>query len=124
MSLRRILQLVLTSFIGQGVSVITQLLVPPLFLPFYGHGVEVYGEWIALSASINYLGTLNYGVQTYANNQMSILYNRGEIPEAKAVQASALRLFLLLVIFLVIGGIVVFFIPVAGWLRLQHVTPG
>lgn len=124
MNLKRILKLAMTSFFGQGISVITQLLIPPLFLRCYTEGLAVYGEWIALSASINYLGTLNYGIQTYANNQMSILYNRGEISEAKAIQASALRLFLILVISLLIGGVAVFFIPVAGWLRLKHVTPG
>lgn len=122
MSLRRILHLVLTSFIGQGVSVITQLLIPPFFLHFYSNGVEVYGEWIALSASISYLGTLNYGIQTYANNQTTILYNRGEVQAAKAVQASALRLMLSLIALFMTAGSVVFFLPVAQWLNLKHVT--
>ena len=112
----------MTSFFGQGISIITQLLIPPLFLHCYPQGIAVYGEWIALSASISYLGTLNYGVQTYANNQMSILYNRGELSEAKAVQASALRLFLSFVLALMVGGVVIFFIPVATWLRLKHVS--
>ena len=123
MNLRRILQLALTSFVGQGITIITQLLIPPFFLRFYPDGIEVYGEWIALSASINYLGTLNYGIQTYANNQMTILYNRGEVEESKAVQASALRLLLLLVLLFTIGGAAIFFIPVASWLKLRHVSP-
>src|SRR5277367_1034832 len=110
MSLRRILQLMLTSFIGQGVSVITQLIIPPFFLHFYSHGLEVYGEWIALSASISYLGTLNYGIQTYSNNQATILYNRGQVDEAKVVQASALRLLLLLMATFMLAGLVVFFL--------------
>ena len=55
MNLKRILQLALTSFFGQGVSVVTQLLIPPFFLRFYPQGLQVYGEWIALSASISYL---------------------------------------------------------------------
>ena len=49
MNLRRILQLALTSFVGQGISIITQLLIPPFFLRFYPSGIQVYGEWIALS---------------------------------------------------------------------------
>ena len=44
MNLRRILQLALTSFVGQGISIITQLLIPPFFLRFYPTGIEVYGE--------------------------------------------------------------------------------
>jgi O-antigen/teichoic acid export membrane protein len=122
MNLKRILQLVLTNLLGQGVSVITQLLIPPLFLHFYTNGVEVYGEWIALTASINYLGTLNYGIQTYANNQMTILYNRGEVEEAKAVQASALRLLLLIIGTISVAGIGVLFAPVGQWLNLRHVS--
>ena len=92
MSLRRLLQILLTGFVGQGLSVLSQLLVPPFFFKFYGSGVEVYGEWTALSAAISYLGTLNYGVQTYASNQMTILYGGGDVQGAKAIQASAFRL--------------------------------
>ena len=121
MRLKRILQLLFTSFLGQGLTVLTQLLVPPFFLKFYGAGVEVYGEWIALSASVNYLGTLNYGVQTYANNQMTILYTRGDIPGAKAIQASAFRLLLLFLAIFAGAGLVVFVIPVSSLLRLRHI---
>ena len=121
MRLKRILQLLFTSFLGQGLTVLTQLLVPPFFLRFYGSGVEVYGEWIALSASVNYLGTLNYGVQTYANNQMTILYARGDIPAAKAVQASAFRLLLLFLAVFAGAGLVVFAIPIGSLLKLRHV---
>lgn len=123
MNLRRILQLALTSFVGQGISIITQLLIPPFFLRYYSSGIEVYGEWIALSASINYLGTLNYGIQTYANNQMTILYNRGEVEASKAIQSSALRLLLLMILLFMTLGSTVFLIPVAAMLKLRHVTP-
>lgn len=122
MNLRRILQLALTSFFAQGVSVVTQFLVPPFFLRYYPDGLRVYGEWIALSASISYLSTLNYGIQTYANNQTAILFSGGKEDEAREVQASALRLLLLLVGLFVSGGLAVLFIPVGAWLRLTHVT--
>ena len=122
MSLRRLLQLLLTGFVGQGLSVLSQLLVPPFFFRFYGSGVEMYGEWTALSAAIGYLGTLNYGVQTYASNQMTILYGGGDVKGAKAIQASAFRLLLLFVAVFAIGGLAVFVLPVAGWLRLRHVS--
>ncbi len=121
MSLRRLLQILLTGFVGQGLAVLTQLLVPPFFFKFYGSGVEVYGEWTALSAAIGYLGTLNYGVQTYASNQMTILYGGGDVKGAKSIQASAFRLLLLFVVVFAVGGLVVFVLPVAAWLRLRHV---
>ena len=121
MSLRRLLQILLTGFVGQGLSVLSQLLVPRFFFKFYGSGVEVYGEWTALSAAISYLGTLNYGVQTYASNQMTILYGGGDVQGAKAIQASAFRLLLLFCAVFAVGGVAVFLLPVAGWLRLRHV---
>lgn len=124
MKLQRILQLLFTSFLGQTISVVTQLLVPPFFLHYYGAGLEVYGEWIALSASVNYLGTLNYGVQTYANNQMTILYNGGDVEGAKALQASALRLLLVIMAAFTVLGLTVFCLPVAGMLKLRHVSSG
>ena len=120
MSLRRILQLLLTSFLNQGITVISQLLIPPFFLRYFG--LEVYGEWIALSASVNYLGTLNYGIQTYANNEMTILYNGGNEQGAKEIQASAFRLLLLLFATFALLGSVVFIIPIASMLKLKHET--
>ena len=122
MNPKRMLQLALTSFMGQGISIITQLLVPPFFLRYYLTGGQVYGEWIALSAAVSYLSTLNYGIQTYATNEMAILYNRGNLDEAKAIQASALRLLLLLMALFTVGGLVTFAIPISSLLRLKHVT--
>src|ERR1700728_2644871 len=112
MSLRRILQMLASFFTGQGVSIISQLLVPPFFLLRYANGTEVYGEWVALSAAVTYLGTLNYGIQTFANNQMTIDYNRGEVVKAKTLQASALRLLLLVIGVLSVLGLSVFFTPI------------
>jgi O-antigen/teichoic acid export membrane protein len=109
-------------FTGQGVSIISQLLVPPFFLHRYANGIEVYGEWIALSAAVTYLSTLNNGIQTYASNQMTISYNRGEIEAAKRVQASALRLLLLIIGTLGAAGASVLFMPIGRWLNLKHVS--
>lgn len=113
----------MASFLSQGVTVIAQLLVPPFFLRYYGAGVSVYGEWLALSASVNYLGMLNYGIQSYANNEMTIRHNAGDTPGAKVVQASALRLLLALIAVLAAVGLVVFVLPITDWLKLHHVSP-
>jgi O-antigen/teichoic acid export membrane protein len=121
MSLKRILKLLAAFFTGQGVSIVTQLLVPPFFLHRYAHGVEVYGEWIALTAAVSYLNTLNSGVQTYANNQMAIHYNGGEVEKAKTIQASAIKLSLMLIAAIAAGGSAVLFMPIGRWLHLQYV---
>lgn len=122
MSLKRILKLLLAILTGQGVMLITQLLVPPLFLRRYANGVEVFGEWIALTAAVSYLNTLNYGIQNYANNQMTIQYNRGEQKEAKALQASALRLILIMISLVATIGASVLLMPLSRWLGLRHVS--
>ena len=109
-------------FMSQGVSVVNQILVPPLFLRRYPHGVEMYGEWVALTAAVTYLGTLNFGVQNYANNQMTLLYNRGEQEAAKTVQSSALRLILIMVFVATAVGVSILFMPVASWMGLRHVS--
>ncbi len=118
MNLSRLFKLLFTSFLGQGINVITQLLIPRFFLSIFG--IEVYGEWIALSASVSYLGTLNYGIQTYSNNEMTILYNRGDDDGAKSIQASAFRLLILLSLCFAAIGLVVFAIPIDSLLRLRH----
>ncbi len=123
MRLGRVLRLVLTILLDRGITVFMQLIVPPFFLRSYVNGIEVYGEWIALSASISYLQTLNYGIQTYANNQVTILYNAGDLQQAKEVQSSALRLLLLVIFLLAALGTVVFAMPIAGLLKLHHVAP-
>ncbi|MFZ0271363.1 MAG: hypothetical protein WB524_14535 [Acidobacteriaceae bacterium] len=122
MSLKGILKLLAAFFMSQGVSVATQLLVPPLFLHRYTDGVEMYGEWVALTAAISYLGTLNFGIQNYANNQMTLHYNRGEVEEAKAVQSSALRLISILVLVVLAAGGAMLMMPVGEWIGLRHVS--
>jgi O-antigen/teichoic acid export membrane protein len=118
MNLRRILKLLLGSFLSQGVTVASQLVIPPLFLRSFG--LEFYGEWLVLSASVNYLGTLNYGIQTYSNNEMTIRYNSGDIEGAKTIQASAFRLLLGLFVAFGVLGLVVFLLPIQPMLKLRH----
>jgi O-antigen/teichoic acid export membrane protein len=122
MQLGRILKLFYTSVLGHGITIVMQLVIPPFFLRFYTNGIEVYGEWIALSASVTYLETLNYGIQTYANNQMTMLYSGGDVDGAKAIQASAFRLLLLVVVLFVVGGLSVLLVPIASLLKLTHVS--
>ncbi len=94
MSLGRISKLFAAQNATQVVSLLTQLLLPPIFL--HSYGVGLYGEWLALSAAIGYLSTVNYGIQTYTNMQMTIHYNRGEVDECVHLQSGGL--FILLVI--------------------------
>jgi len=117
MSLGRISKLFAAQNASQVVSLLTQLLMPPIFL--HNYGVTLYGEWLALSAAISYLSTVNYGIQTYTNMQMTIHYNRGELEECVHLQSGGL--FILLVVFLSLAVLLcaIFFIPLNAWLHLE-----
>ena len=117
MSLSRIVKLFAAQNAGQVVTVLTQLLLPPVFL--HAYGVMLYGEWIALSAAIGYLSTFNYGLQTYTNMQMTIHYHRGEREECRQIQSAGLRILLgtFLLFAVLLSG--VFFLPLD---RLLHLT--
>ncbi len=126
MSLRRIAKLFAAQNANQLVVMAQQLLLPPAFLHIMGAGL--YGQWLALSAAISYLGTFNYGLQTYTNMQVTIHYNRGEIQEAREIQSAGLRILLLAFLGAAVLLLVVFLVPLTTLLRLSvsplsaHVT--
>lgn len=116
MSLGRISKLFAAQNLTQLVSVLSQLILPPIFLRRYG--VALYGEWLALSAAIGYLATVNYGLQTYTNMQMTIHYNRGEVQQCLEVQSAGLRILLSLFGVFCLLLLVIFLLPVDHMLHL------
>lgn len=101
---------------AQGIILVSQLVLPPLFLHKYG--VAGFGEWLALSAAASYLGTVNFGLQNFANTQVTIHHSRGETEEVNAVQATAFATLLAIVAVLAALLSVVFRMPLSGWLHL------
>jgi uncharacterized integral membrane protein len=116
MSLGRVSKLFAAQNATQVVSLLTQLLLPPIFLRSYG--VTLYGEWLALSAAIGYLSTIN-GLQTYTNMQMTIHYNRGEVEECVQVQSAGLRILLSIFGAIAVLLLAIFALPLD---RLLHLT--
>src|SRR5215475_12604873 len=90
MMLKRILKTLIALGAGHGVQTLTQLLLPPAFIAAYG--IQGYGEWLALSASVGYLSTLDFGLQTYVLNRLTALYHRSELEEFNRVQSVGLWL--------------------------------
>jgi len=117
MSLKRIAKTCGALVGGQGVNVIGQLLVPPIFLRHYS--IASYGEWLTLSATVSYISTLNFGLQTFANNQVAICYNRGEVEEARTLQATAFAILLCIIGAAALLTASVFILPVSHWLALK-----
>src|SRR5215831_16169504 len=109
MSIARIGKVFAAQNLSQIVTVLSQLLVPAAFL--HAYGVKLYGEWLALSAAITYLGTFNYGLQTYSNMQMTIHYSRGELQETREVQSAGLRILLAVGLLFAVGLLVIFVVP-------------
>ena len=106
---------------GQGILILTQLLLPPLFLRHYG--VDGYGEWLTLSAAASYLGTLNFGLHNFANNHVTIAYNRGDKEEVNVIQATAFSIVLGMVAIISALAAVIFLLPVSSWLHLKTLSP-
>jgi O-antigen/teichoic acid export membrane protein len=117
MSLRRVTKLFAAQNATMGVSLLIQLVLPPVFL--HSYGVRLYGEWLALSAAIGYLSTVNYGLQTYTNMQMAIHYNRGELEQCNQLQSAGLRILLALFGGMAVLLLVIFALPLD---RLLHLT--
>lgn len=116
MSLRRIAKLFAAQNANQLVVILQQLLLPPAFL--HVMGTSRYGQWLALSAAISYLATINYGLQTYTVMQMTIHYNRGELRQCQEVQSAGLRILLCAFFGAAVLLVVIFFIPLTSLLRL------
>src|SRR5271165_5531746 len=102
---------------GHGIQTLTQLLIPPAFIAAYG--VRGYGEWLVLSAAVGYLGTLDFGLQTYVLNELTALYHRKELDQFHRVQSVGLRL----VLCFVAGGALLaagaFLLPLAEILKID-----
>ena len=90
--MKRIFKMLLAQGASTVITLITQLLVPPMLIHYYG--VREYGEWLVLSATITYLSTLNFGITTYSSNELTMMRQRGEMDAYRQLQASTLMLIL------------------------------
>ncbi len=119
--LQRILKMIAALSMSIGLNLILQFLLPPAFIHYYG--VKRYGEWLVLSATVSYLGTLNFGITTYASNQLTMLRKRGEMEGYKELQGSTLAMLLGMI---GIGLAIIssaFFLPLPRLLHLSTMGP-
>lgn len=118
---QRILKMLGALGTNTGLLLVTQLLLPPAFLHFYG--LSLYGEWIVLSGTLSYLATLNFGITTYASNELTMLRKRGELDEYRKLQASTLVLLVIMICIGLLAVSSVFFLPLARMLHLTVMAP-
>lgn len=116
-SFKLILKNLAAIFTSNVISILIELVQLPLFLHSYGK--MVYADWLALSSAISYLSTLNFGLQTFVNQDLAIRYNRGEMDGFHVRQSSALRALIGTAMLAAAGCLVIFFLPIERWLNLS-----
>jgi O-antigen/teichoic acid export membrane protein len=104
-------------FSGHAVTAFQNLVQVPFFIHYYGKAG--YGEWLALSATVTYLGTLDFGVQTYVNQDLTLRYANGDMDGFHLQQSTALRLLAGIVTVVAALGLLVFILPLQHWLRMD-----
>ncbi len=114
--LTRILKVMAALMTSNVVNLATKLLLPPIFL--FKYGTTLYGEWIALSGAVAYLSTLNFGIQTYVTQDLTVRYQRHELDRYHLQQSTSLRVLLGILGSAAVVCLIVFALPVQAWLRL------
>ncbi len=88
----RILKNLGAMFTGRMLMVIQQVIMPPIFIARYS--TAGFGRWVALSGAVSALAMLNFGVQTYMNQDLAVRYSSGDLAGYEVRQSTALRLLL------------------------------
>ena len=115
---KRVAYAFLAFFFGQGLGVLTALLLVPLYLLVWSP--QLYGEWLALHSVAAYLSTLDFGVQTYAVNRLTQAYARGDLQGYRQIQHTAFAFYLLLALlgtFALLG--FAHWAPIGSWLHIS-----
>ena len=102
---------------GRALSILQQVVLPPIFI--YRYGLAGFGEWAVLSGAVSALGILNFGVQTYMNQDLAVRYQRGDMEGYRVRQSTAVRLLLGIVLVAAVLCVSFFAIPFDTLLRLD-----
>lgn len=119
--LTRILKVMAALLTSNVVNLVTKLVLPPIFL--YRYGTTLYGEWLALSGAVAYLSTLNFGIQTFVTQDLTVRYQRQELDRYHLQQSTSLRVLLGILGSAAVLCLVLFALPVRSWLRLTIPQP-
>lgn len=113
----RILKNLGAMFTGRLLTIVQQVIIPPIFIHRYS--TAQFGEWGVLSGAVAALAILNFGVQTYMNQDLAVRYAKGELEGYHIRQSTALRLLLGVVLVAAVLSLVLFAIPLDTMLRLD-----
>lgn len=84
----------LGNFYGIGVNLFSQIVLVPFFISHWG--IDLYGDWIALTAISGFFSMSDIGLNTVTANAYSIAYNGGNAKECDSLLANNVILILLM----------------------------
>jgi O-antigen/teichoic acid export membrane protein len=120
-TLQRILKNFAALAAGRMISVLQQIVLPAVFV--YRYGLAGYGEWMALSGAVAALGMLNFGLQSFMNQDLAIRFNAPEASvdrrEYHVRQSTALRLLAGVIVVTAVLLLGFFLVPFDTLLRLD-----
>lgn len=93
---KRLLKGLGASSFGQVINILIQLVSVPFLIKFWG--INIYGEWIAISAIPQYLALSNLGFASVAGNIMTMAAARNDEQEIVSTLQSTLLLFIFLTV--------------------------
>ncbi len=111
----------LSNWVAKIAGTIVQLVQVPVFLHFWN--VNLYGEWVIVSAIPSYLSFSNIGFGSVAGNEMTMLTAAGEREKALSVFQSCW--WLIVAICGVVGLLlwpVLYFVPISNALKLHWIS--
>src|ERR1700687_3902367 len=114
---QRILKNLGAMFTARLLSIIQQVIIPPIFI--HSYSTASFGEWGVLSGAVAALCMLNFGVQTYMNQDLAVRYNRGDFEDHQRRQSTALRLLGGIVVAAAILSLAIFAVPLDTLLKLD-----
>jgi O-antigen/teichoic acid export membrane protein len=98
-------------------TTVAGLILVPLHLAYWSSGL--YGEWLALSAVVGYLATLDLGMNLGAVNRLTHAYARGDHDDYRRVQRTAFTFYLAVAVSAtLLLTLLARLAPVPGWLGL------
>jgi len=105
---------------GSLLNALGNLLLVPLFLGRWGK--TTYGEWMALSAVVAYLSTMDLGMNMAAVNEMSMAYAKRDLRRYSSVQSSATAFYMLVaLVVLTLAAATCIFVPFPIWLGIRSI---
>lgn len=116
--LRRVVKAAVATLSAQGITILSNLLLVPLFLRHWSP--LVYGEWLALSSLTAYLSTVDMGVSIFGVNKLTQAYARGDMGEYRLYQSTFLGFYLVVASAgTLLIAIMAWTLPLGDWLGLQ-----